>query len=144
MECKLDIHGFSVNSMYEYDKDNKKQMSRAYRKWRTKALEKMQVLPTLKELNIDPDKPMKIDIIFHAARGFDEDNLIKSFLDTLVMYYNMKDDNNFVDIHVRRSDKYARNIEDGAILFNIENCEGKIMNVFDKLLMAIDKGWIEI
>jgi Holliday junction resolvase RusA-like endonuclease len=100
-------------------------------------LEIMEDLPTLEEMNVDPEKPMKIDIIFYTIIGVDIDNLIKSFLDVLVAHYDLEDDNNFVDIHFKRGNKFVETKEEGAIIFNIENCEGLIMDIYDKLLLDI-------
>lgn len=143
MECKLNIHGFSVNKMYEYDiKTGKQHRSKLYNKWRLKALQEMQGLPTLEEMGVDPNKPMRLTAVFTHVRGYDVDNMIKSFQDILTEYYGIEDDNNFVEPIPKRGTSFARTINDGSITFTIENCEGLIMNEFDKLLMAIDKGWI--
>lgn len=128
----LNMHGFSVNKMY----DNNKRSS-LYNQWTTDMLEIMKSLPSLEELNVDPAKPMKIDITFFTIRGVDIDNLIKSFLDVLVKHYNLEDDNNFVDIHFRRATSFVNDKKDGSIMFNIENCKGLIMNEFDKLYLDI-------
>lgn len=128
----LNTHGFSVNKMY-----NDHSRTPMYNKWFNHMLEIMKTLPTLEELNIDPEKPMKIDIVFYTIIGVDIDNLIKSFLDVLVAHYDLEDDNNFVDIHFRRGEKFVESKEEGAILFNIENCEGLIMDIYDKLLLDI-------
>jgi Holliday junction resolvase RusA-like endonuclease len=100
-------------------------------------LKEMKDLKTLEELDINPNKPMKIEIIFNTVRGYDLDNLIKSFLDVLVKYYKLEDDNNFVDIHLTRGEYFKDTIEEGEITFSIKNCEGNILNKIDKLCAKI-------
>jgi Holliday junction resolvase RusA-like endonuclease len=128
----IKMHGFSVNSMY----NNYKRRSRRYNEWTDKMLQEMKQLKTLEELQLDPTQPMKIEIIFDTVRGFDIDNLVKSFLDVLVRYYKLKDDNNFVDIHLIRG-SFKDNINEGLIKFYISNCEGNILNKIDKLCTKI-------
>jgi Holliday junction resolvase RusA-like endonuclease len=128
----VNVHGFSVNKMY---KNNSR--THTYNKWCDNTLKQMESLPTLDTLGVDPTKPMKIDIIFYTVRGVDIDNLIKSFLDVLVKHYDMEDDNNFVDIHFRRGEKFVEQQSEGSILFNIENCDGLVMDIYDKLLLDI-------
>lgn len=128
----VNIHGFSVNKMY---KNNTR--TSMYNKWCDNALKQMKTLPTLNELGVDPTLPMKIDIIFNTVRGVDIDNLIKSFLDILVKHYGMEDDNNFVDIHFRRGNRFVEEQNKGSIMFNIENCDGLVMDIYDKLLLDI-------
>jgi Holliday junction resolvase RusA-like endonuclease len=125
-------HGFSINKMY----DNRTRTPQ-YNAWYNHMLEVMKTLPSLEEMNVDPEKPMKIDIVFYTIIGVDIDNLIKSFLDVLVDYYELEDDNNFVEINIKRGDKFVESKEDGAIFFNIENCEGLILDIFDRLLLDI-------
>lgn len=128
----IKMHGFSVNSMY----NNHKRRSRKYNEWTDKILQEMKQLKTLEELQLDPTQPMKIEIVFDTVRGFDIDNLVKSFLDVLVRYYKLKDDNNFVDIHLTRG-SFKDNINEGLIKFYISNCEGNILNKIDKLCAKI-------
>jgi Holliday junction resolvase RusA-like endonuclease len=128
----IKMHGFSVNSMYS----NNKRTAR-YNQWTDDMLKEMIQLKPLEELNINPMQPMKIDIIFDTLRGFDIDNLIKSFLDVLVKHYKLKDDNNFVDIHIIRGKRFMNKIEEGAITFHIENCEGNIMDELDEMYLKL-------
>jgi Holliday junction resolvase RusA-like endonuclease len=137
---QIDIHGFSVNSMY----NGHKKFSKSYRKWRKEIFKLMESLPTLEELNIDINKPMKIEMKFYHARGYDVQNLDKTFIDVLTIHYGLRDDNDFVDVGVKRGEYFTDTEEDGFILFKIENCEGKIMNTFDRLLAAIQKDLIDI
>ena len=112
----LNTHGFSINKMYD-NRTRTPQYNAGY----NHMLEVMKTLPSLEEMNVDPEKPMKIDIVFYTIIGVDIDNLIKSFLDVLVAHYDLEDDNNFVDIHFRRGEKFVESKKEGAILFNIEN-----------------------
>lgn len=129
----VQMHGFSVNRMYS----NNHHRTRRYNDWIDETLYKMNHLESLEELNIDATKPMKIEIIFKTIRGFDIDNLIKSFLDTLVKYYGLADDNNFVDIHIKRDSSFIQTLEEGTICFAIENCEGCILNEIDKAVIQL-------
>jgi Holliday junction resolvase RusA-like endonuclease len=116
--------------------NNYKRRSRKYNEWTDKMLQEMKQLKTLEELQLNPIQPMKIEIIFDTVRGFDIDNLIKSFLDVLVKHYKLEDDNNFVDIHLIRGN-FKDNIDEGIIKFYISNCEGVILNKIDKLCAKI-------
>ncbi len=129
----IKMHGFSVNRMY----NQFKRRSKKYNEWTDQMLTEMKQLRTLEELNINPDKPMKIEIVFNTIRGYDLDNLIKSFLDVLVKYYKLEDDNNFVDIHLIRGTEFKDTIDEGEITFAIKNCEGNILNKIDKVCAKI-------
>jgi Holliday junction resolvase RusA-like endonuclease len=131
----IKMHGFSVNSMYNANKHR----SKRYNEWTDNMLKEMKQLKSLEELNIDPTQPMKIDIVFSTVRGFDIDNLIKSFLDVLVKHYKLEDDNNFTDIHLTRAYKFIDNINEGAIIFNISNCDGTILNKLDKIYLKLKR-----
>jgi Holliday junction resolvase RusA-like endonuclease len=72
-------------------------------------------------MNINPNKPMKLEVEFKLVRGSDTDNPLKSFIDLLVRYYGLTDDNNFVDIHVSRNSVWAKDYSDGQIKFKISN-----------------------
>lgn len=115
-------HGFSVNKMYTSE-SNKIVRSHDYNQWTNKMLLTMKKsrLKSLQEMNVNPNKPMKIEIEFTLVHGSDTDNCIKSFLDILVKYYKMRDDNNFVTINVSRNPEWARSYSDGKIKFRIEN-----------------------
>ena len=64
-------------------------------------------------------KPMKIDICFGVEERYDVDNMIKSFLDTLVSYYGLKNDNGFYEINMKK--EIVKTQEEGYIAFNIAN-----------------------
>jgi Holliday junction resolvase RusA-like endonuclease len=120
----INKHGFSVNKMYTCSSDGKRLVcSLEYESWRIRMLHVMETskLKSLEEMNVDPNKPMKIEIEFKLVRGSDTDNPIKSFLDTLVKYYGLKDDNNFMVINVSRDFTCANSYSDGRIKFRIEN-----------------------
>lgn len=147
METKwitLNIHGFTVNNMFESTQNRKKKFTNDYIKWREKAFRIMNDLPTLEEMNVDPNKPMKIEIIFHHAREYDHHNLDKSFIDVLSLHYGLRDDANFVKRYTEADDEYARTTAEGTIQFRIMNCEGKILNRMDRLWLAIRRGDIQI
>ena len=90
----VDIHGMSVNHLFETKIDlftdrliTTKTV--AYRRW-------LNDFP-LEELkgfeDIDWSKEVNLYLKFVAKEGYDADNLIKSFVDTLSKYYNKGEDN---------------------------------------------------
>lgn len=122
----INKHGFSINKMYECSSNGKNlRCTMEYESWRIRMLHKMEMsgLKSLDDMNVDPTKPMKIEIEFKLVRGSDTDNPIKSFIDTLVKYYGLKDDNNFYVINASRDFTPARNYEDGRIKFRITNID---------------------
>jgi hypothetical protein len=147
METKwitLNIHGFTVNNMFEGTKNKKKPFTKEYKIWREKAFRIMKDMPTLEEMNVDPNKPMKIEIIFHHAREYDHHNLDKSFIDVLSLHYGLRDDANFVKRYTEADDEYAKTTDEGTIQFRITNCEGRILNRMDRLWLAIRREDIQI
>lgn len=140
---KVNMHAFSINKMYEY-RENKVRRTKAYMKWRKELLKAMKELPTLKELKVDPNKPMKIEMIYDTIRNVDVQNCNKAFLDVLAEHYNMPNDNNFTRIEEIRGENFVETKADGAIYFRIINCEGRIMNIYDELWLAIKQGKIQI
>lgn len=122
----INKHGFSINKMYECSSNGKNlRCTMEYESWRIRMLHKMEMsgLKSLDDMNVDPTKPMKIEIEFKLVSGSDTDNPIKSFIDTLVKYYGLKDDNNFYVINASRDFTPARNYEDGRIKFRITNID---------------------
>lgn len=140
----LNIHGFTVNNMFEYGSKGKNKFTDNYIYWRDKAFKAMEGLPTLEEMNVDPNKPMKIEIIFHHAREYDHHNLDKSFIDVLALHYGLKDDANFIKRYTEGDTTYAKTTKEGTIQFRITNCEGRILNRMDRLWLAIRQGKIQI
>ena len=126
-------HGFSFNDMYEPNpyynpnkKDSKKlKRTKDYDIWQTNMLCKMEQskIKSLEDMNVDPNKPMKIEVEFTLVKGSDTDNPIKSFMDTLVEYYELQDDNNFYVINASRDFSWASSKEYGKIKFRITNIE---------------------
>ena len=122
----INKHGFSINKMYECSSNGKNlRCTMEYESWRIRMLHRMEMsgLKSLDDMNVDPTKPMKIEIEFKLVSGSDTDNPIKSFIDTLVKYYGLKDDNNFYVINASRDFTPARNYEDGRIKFRITNID---------------------
>ena len=126
----INVHGFSINKMYEANpyynpnitNSKKLRCTNEYREWSINTLSKMKTshLKTLKEMNINPNKPMKIELEFKMVKGCDTDNPIKSFIDTLVKFYNLSDDNNFISINTTRSIAYANSYSEGTIKFKVK------------------------
>lgn len=129
----INKHGFSVNKMYEsnpnYDprlNNNKLTKTHEYKVWQKDILRLMRIsnIKSLKDLNVDPNKPMKIEIEFKLVKNSDTDNPVKAFVDTLVKYYGLTDDNNFYVINASRDLDCARGQEmgqGGRIRFKITN-----------------------
>ena len=118
----INKHGFSVNKMY-ISTQNGLARSKAYDNWINEMLCTMKnyKIQSLKSMGINPNKPMKLEVEFKLVRGSDTDNPLKSFIDLLVRYYELTDDNNFVDIHVSRNPVWANSYSDGQIKFKITN-----------------------
>ena len=129
----INKHGFSINKMYEANPyynpnktDSKKlKRTREYEEWQEQMLRQMRLahIKSLDSMHVDPNKPMKIEIEFKLVSGSDTDNPIKSFIDTLVKYYGLKDDNNFYVINASRDLTSAINNANGRIRFRITNIE---------------------
>jgi Holliday junction resolvase RusA-like endonuclease len=119
---KIDAHGFSVNKMYTAT-SNGLVKSFEYNSWIDKTLRTMKNsgMKSLRSMCVNPNKPMKLEVEFKLVRGSDTDNPLKSFIDLLVRYYGLTDDNNFVDIHVTRNPIWANSYSDGKIKFKITN-----------------------
>lgn len=90
----VDIHGMSVNHLFETKIDlftdrliTTKTV--AYRRWLNDfPLEQIEGFE-----NVDWTKEVNLYLKFVAKEGYDADNLIKSFVDTLSKYYNKGEDN---------------------------------------------------
>ena len=122
----LNLHGFSVNSMYqpnitEYgiirtDYNGKPLLTKtkAYKKWLDNFKTEMD---KQKELNIDLSKDIDIFLYFNHKKKFDCSNFHKSFFDALANYYGV-DDRKF---HLKMCDTnyIIENYEEGKIFFCI-------------------------
>ena len=129
----LGIHGFSVNDMYEPNpyyingkSDKKFYRSKEYEDWKkrfTAAMDsvtnnKKNAISMFKHINLR--RRIKVDVCFGIAFGYDVDNMIKSFLDTLLVdYYGLKNDNSVIEVNMKKELVGAE--EDGYIAFNISN-----------------------
>ncbi len=129
----INKHGFSFNKMYKpnpnYNPDDKdsKPLKKTvdYCIWINETLKLMEQLKikSLEEINVDPNRPMKIEVEFKLKHGCDTDNPIKAFLDVLQRYYELKDDNNFYVVNISRDFVCAKDDNDGRIKFRITNIE---------------------
>ena len=117
------IHGFSVNKMYTAISNGRMARSSEYNQWIASALCEMKYkeMPSLTRIGVNPNKPMKLEVEFKLIKGSDTDNPLKAFIDLLVRYYKLNDDNNFVDIHVTRNPIWANTRSEGNIKFRISN-----------------------
>lgn len=125
----VDIHGFTVNCSY-FASNNEIKCTKAYKNWKNSAGAKMQSLPTLEELNLDPTMPKKVDIFFYLKdETFDVSNCTKSFLDAIQAHYKKEypdfNDNVFADVRTRKYFSYSGSYEDGYIIFGIKDLTDK-------------------
>ena len=134
---QINQHGFSVNKMYTVDvKTNRLVKSPAYDVWIGKTLRimKEQNLRSLSSMNVNPNKPMMLEVEFKLTKGSDTDNPLKSFLDLLVRHYKLSDDNNFYKIVVSRDPVSAENESEGKIKFRITNIEINLPEVKKEII----------
>ena len=118
-KVKLNKHGFSTNKMY-YARGNEFKRTAQYNYWADELKEEMRKqIGNKKIFHAITNKPMKIDICFGVEERYDVDNMIKSFLDTLVSYYGLKNDNGFYEINMKK--EIVKTREEGYIAFNITN-----------------------
>jgi Holliday junction resolvase RusA-like endonuclease len=113
------MHGFSTNKMYE-----NKHRTNDYNNWQETILREMTMLKELKELKVNPNKPIGISIEFNMKQCFDLDNMIKSFLDSLVLYYKnegLANDNNICEIHMKKNIINLDDVLGGSIKFKLYN-----------------------
>jgi hypothetical protein len=125
----VDIHGFTVNCSY-HAVNNQIKCTPAYEEWKDKAEVKMQSLPSLKEMGLNPHTPKKLDIYFYLKNeSFDVSNCSKSFLDALEKRYKTEcsnfNDKVFADVRVRKYFSYSGSFEDGYIVFGIKDLAEK-------------------
>ena len=119
----INHHGFSVNRMYTAIPNGRMARSSEYNQWIASALCEMKYkeMPSLARIGVNPNKPMKLEVEFKLVKGSDTDNPLKAFIDLLVRYYKLNDDNNFVDIHVTRNPIWANTRSEGNIKFRVSN-----------------------
>ncbi len=118
-KVKLNKHGFSTNQMY-YARGNEFKRTAQYNFWADELKKEMRKqIGNKKIFHATSKKPMKIDICFGVEERYDVDNMIKSFLDTLVSYYGLKNDNGFYEISMKK--EIVETKEEGYIAFNITN-----------------------
>ena len=120
-------HGFTVNKAYCSSKSKGfLKETYVYTQWKSNIATKMEDLPTLEELQIDPTQPMRIEIIFSLKDDtMDVNNFVKSFLDALETHYKKEfkdfDDVNFIDVRATKFLTYCGSFENGQIFFKITN-----------------------
>lgn len=121
---ELDIHGFSVNSMYDV-KFGKTVRSDAYNKW-------LYFFPVNKvpkywdfimDYDIDLHRPISIEMEFICKDCFDVDNLTKSFIDALFNTCWHLNDDNCVHETICRKIGTCEDYENGLIRFRIKQLE---------------------
>ena len=117
----VDIHGMSVNHLFETKIDlftDKLITTKtvAYRRWLNDfPIEQIEGFE-----NVDWSKEVNLYLKFVAKEGYDADNLIKSFVDTLSKYYNKGEDNT-VQIKEAVIIDRCKNYNDGKIYFYMCN-----------------------
>jgi Holliday junction resolvase RusA-like endonuclease len=133
-KVKIGIHGFSVNDMYRYcepfiNKYGKLQdrvCTDEYYDWKKEFKRKMDIITNNKKnatsmfRHINLKRRIKVDVCFGVTFGYDVDNMIKSFLDTLLVeYYGLNNDNGVIEVNMRK--ELVETEKDGYIAFNITN-----------------------
>ena len=121
----LDLHGFTVNCSYRAV-NNKIKCTQSYEDWKDKAEIKMQDIPKLEEMGLNPYTPKKLDIYFFLKNEtFDVSNCTKSFLDALEAHYKIEcpdfNDNVFADVRTRKYFSYSDSYTNGYIVFGIKD-----------------------
>jgi Holliday junction resolvase RusA-like endonuclease len=121
-QIRLGIHGFSTNRMYE-TVNNEIHKTESYRKWRKQFNQAMDVVTKNKASkifwNVNFKRRIKVDVCFGILPEYDVDNMIKSFLDSLVAYYNLPNDNNVFEINLKK--QVVSSYKDAFISFNVDN-----------------------
>ena len=117
----VDTHGMSVNHLFETKIDLSTDRlittkTAMYRKW----LDKFPIEQIEGFENVDWSKEVNLYLKFIAKDGYDADNLIKSFVDTLSKYYNKGEDNT-VQIKEAVIIDRCKNYNDGKIYFYMCN-----------------------
>lgn len=126
----LEVHGFSVNSMYEYviDKYSKKPRpikSKQYNKWINNFLNEC----ARKEINregINFTKPVGVWMYFDHKKNMDVTNYAKTLIDALCKYWGV--DDKMVQIMACRTNSYIDNYSDGQIHIALKNINIDIEN----------------
>ena len=118
--------GFTTNCAYYAGKDQKIHTTAVYDKWREDIKPKLEQLPTLKEMNVNPRVPMKLDVFFYLKnKSLDVSNMGKSFFDALETHYKQEysqfNDNMFADVRLRKYFSYSGSYEDSFITFGMKN-----------------------
>ena len=118
-------HGFTVNCSYKAV-GNKICDTFVFDKWKTDIQHKLNNLPTLEEMGIDPTQPIKLDVYFYLKdESMDQANFLKSFLDALEVHFKKEcpnfNDNIFADTRSRKYFSPAGSFEEGSIIFGMKN-----------------------
>lgn len=87
---KIDVHPFSINSMYAINNKGEKVRSRAYNRW-------INNFPAISFPRLESDKIYRIFLEYENMQQFDTDNLSKSIIDQIVRITGV-DDSNFITV----------------------------------------------
>ncbi len=87
---EVDIHPFSINSMYAINNRGEKVRSRAYNRW-------INNFPAVDFPRLESDKIYRIYLEYENMQQFDTDNLSKSIVDQIVRITGV-DDSNFITV----------------------------------------------
>ena len=118
-------HGFTTNCAYRAV-NNKMYDTFVFDKWKKEIQRKLDSLPTLEEMGINPTEPIKVDVYFYLKdESMDQANFLKSFLDALEVHFKKEcpdfNDNIFADTRSRKYFNTAGSFEEGSIVFGIKN-----------------------
>ncbi len=118
-------HGFTTNCAYRAV-NNKMHDTFVFDKWKKEIQAKLESLPTLEEMGINPTEPIKVDVYFYLKdESMDQANFLKSFLDALEVHFKKEfpdfNDNIFADTRSRKYFNTADSFEEGSIVFGMKN-----------------------
>ena len=108
---EIDIHPFSINSMYAINYKGEKVRSRAYNRW-------INNFPSITFPKLESDKIYRIYLEYENKQEFDTDNLSKSIVDQIVRITGV-DDSNFITVS-STTINHVNSYEDGKIYVAIK------------------------
>lgn len=118
----LPICPFSENYQYKPSEPGLSKYDRvktsAYIKW-IGDFHKLKELPTLEELNIDTEKPIKLHMAFACPESWDVTNCHKSLIDQLSRHYNFND--NIIECYECYGKTTVEDKKEGCIWFTLHN-----------------------
>ena len=125
--CRLDIHAFTENYMYEWKTVNgigKIRRTTAYNSWLYN-FESDKVLNYINSINVDWTQPVQLHVKYICKPHIDVQNLNKATIDALFGLINANGKrvtDNIVQKIVSEKIATCKDYKDGKIFFCISNC----------------------